>query len=310
LASIPGWRRSECVLEGSIERRFRLVAHGGRDIRYPLRGRRQRLGSQTQSPSGQVRHRRIRQVTRETRRQRRTGYADFRRELGDGPWVMRAPVKQREALAHDRVSCTREPPRRLIREACTYRLSVSTNSASDSFANIASLPARSEAASSTKWRIDCSSQWPERSVLTFTFSIGGRLSRMGPQRSGSRVKYPHTNRVVAPHHRPASAKCPVSRSSGVLQRSRPGSFQSRRSSGADPRAETPRCRLVTARHPARLPTVPEPSRPRRSDRSRGAARRAPGSTPMCGSGRRESPRRRELRAEEHRAIQSDTAQDL
>ena len=74
----------------------------------------------------------------------------------------------------------------------------STNSASDSLASIASLPARSEAASSTKCRIDCSNQWPERSVLTFTFSIGGKLSRIGPQRSGSQVKYPHTNRVVAP----------------------------------------------------------------------------------------------------------------
>ena len=118
LASIPGWRHSECALEGSVERRFRLVAHGCRDIRNPLRGRRQRLGSQTQSPSGQVRHRRIRQVTRETRHQRRAGYADFSGELGDGPWVMRAPVKQREALAHDRVSCAGEPPRRLIRETC------------------------------------------------------------------------------------------------------------------------------------------------------------------------------------------------
>jgi hypothetical protein len=104
LASIPGWRHSECALEGAIERRFRLVAHGGRDIRYPFRGRRQCLGSQSQSPSGQVRHGGLREVAGEPPDQRRPGQADFRRELGDGPWVFRSPVKQREALAHNRVS--------------------------------------------------------------------------------------------------------------------------------------------------------------------------------------------------------------
>jgi len=99
LTSIPCGRLSECALESAIERRFRFVAHVGRDIRNSSRGRRQRLCSQTQSPSGQVRHWRIRQVAREARHQRRAGYSDARRELGDGPWVMRASVAEHSGPA-------------------------------------------------------------------------------------------------------------------------------------------------------------------------------------------------------------------
>ena len=104
----------ECPPEGTIERRFRLVAHVGRDISHSLRGRRQRLGRQTQSPARQVRDRRNREVARETLHERGAREADVHGELGDGPWMTRAAVKQREALAHNRVSCAREPPSRLI----------------------------------------------------------------------------------------------------------------------------------------------------------------------------------------------------
>jgi hypothetical protein len=45
-----------------------------------------------------------------------------------------------------------------------------------------------DAASSTRCRIERSSHCPERSVLMFTLSIGGKLSRIGPQSSGSHVK--------------------------------------------------------------------------------------------------------------------------
>ena len=47
-------------------------------------------------------------------------------------------------------------------------------------------------------KVDLSHYCPDGSALMFTLSMGGRLSRIGPQRSGSHVRYPHTNPVVAP----------------------------------------------------------------------------------------------------------------
>ena len=92
------------TLERAIERRFRLVADLGRDIRHALRGRRQRLGSQTHSPPGHVRDRRIREVARETLHQRGAGQADLL------PRVPRWSTDDSGACAAARGSCRR--PRR------------------------------------------------------------------------------------------------------------------------------------------------------------------------------------------------------
>jgi len=117
-----------------------------------------------------------------------------------------------------------------------------------------SLPAVFEAASSTRCRIDCSSHCPERSFLMLTFSKGGKLSRIGPQSSGSQVKYPHTNAVVAP---------PPPRRIG--DRSRVATFcrSARLSIGFDPEPALRRCgspRGNTTMSPGDSSTSGSPSR--------------------------------------------------
>ena len=285
LAPVPGRRHFECAPEGPVERRFRLVAHVGRDIRHSLRGRRQRLGRQTQPPARQIRDRGNREVARETLHERGAREADVRGELGNGPRVTRAAVKQREALAHDRVSCAREPPSRLIGEA----RDVSPHRVHEQ--DFRQLGEHHVAACAVRGGL--LDEMQDRLLQPLPGAVGPDVHlQHGRQALENRTAEERVARQIPAHeprssphrHRRASAKGPVSRPSARAQHHRSGSIQSRRSSGADPRAETARCRLATARHQARLPDIPGLSHPRRSDRSTCAARRAPASAPIRDSG--------------------------
>src|SRR2546428_9526211 len=135
------------------------------------------------------------QVKRSTRGPRN---AHLVREIGDGPRMGSAATQQSEAFGHDGIARSRQPPHLLFGQAGNERRKVSTNRASESLASMASLPTRPEPASSTRCRMEFSSQCPEPSVRMLTLKTAGSPLSIGRQRKGPQVMYPQTNPEIAP----------------------------------------------------------------------------------------------------------------
>src|SRR5215813_6063738 len=117
MAAVAPRRLSELPLECAIERRFRLIPDIRRNVRYASRCLFQRSCRHLKPPACQVRHRRLRKISGEALHQSGARDAHFVRQNRDRPLVSDAAVKQCEALPHDRIACSREPARLLLRQS-------------------------------------------------------------------------------------------------------------------------------------------------------------------------------------------------
>ena len=145
-------------------------------------------------------------------------------ELGNGPWVARTAVKQREALAHDRVPRAREPSGRLIGKACDIS---SQRIHEQRFRQLGEHRVATGAI-----RGGLLDEMQDRLLQPVAGAIGPDVhlqhaaasSRESARRAAGHRSSSHTRTASSLHrHRRASATDPGSRSSRVLPRSRPGS---------------------------------------------------------------------------------------
>ena len=147
------------------------------------------------------------------------------------------------------------------REASDISPQVSTNSAPTISPASRRYP-HSQAASSTRCRIDCSNRWPVGRFESPSGLAAG--SRESDRRAVGRRSNAYTRTALSRHHHQHRRE--IRLAIFWVAALSAGSIQRRRSSGAGPHAGTPRCRQAIARRQARLRHGPAPSRPRRSDK--------------------------------------------
>src|ERR1700751_2414499 len=105
------------ALERPIEGRLRFVSDIGGDVRDTSRCLFERPCGHLKSPTRQVRHWRLRQISSEPLHESRPRNSHFVCEIGDRPRLGNAAVEQSKALPHEGIARSREPACLLLRQS-------------------------------------------------------------------------------------------------------------------------------------------------------------------------------------------------
>ena len=102
-------RRSKFALEGAIEGGFGTVTDGGSDFRDAIVGRLEKLGTELETPFGEIGHGRIVQEVGEAVGEASARRADMAREAGNGPLLRGIFVHKGERLSDDGIASAGKP---------------------------------------------------------------------------------------------------------------------------------------------------------------------------------------------------------
>ena len=117
IAAVSAWRLPKLTLECAIEGRLRFVSDVGGDFRDASRCLFERSRGQLKPPAGQIRHRRLGEISGKALHQSGPRNAHLVREIRDRPRMGNAAVQQAEALPHDGIARSREPSHLLFGQA-------------------------------------------------------------------------------------------------------------------------------------------------------------------------------------------------